>query len=97
MAHSQPAALYTPNNALMMLSSTLPSRLPSTLSIPLDGTIPAYVTIRSQYALKMLSSTHPDVVDDTVPACFTKLSDVYSQGCLNHTPEHALMFTPNGT
>jgi hypothetical protein len=41
----------------------------------------------------MLSSTLTIALDDTLPACVT----MRSQDTLNHTPEHALKYTPNCT
>jgi len=48
LAHSQPAWLYTPKPALKKVERTLPSMLSSMLPIALDGTLPAYLALRSQ-------------------------------------------------
>jgi len=45
----------------------------------------------------MLSSTLPIALDGTLPACLTIRSQVSSHDSLNHTPEHALKYTPNCT
>ena len=45
----------------------------------------------------MLSSTLPNALDGTLPACLTVRSQVSFQDALMHTPEHALQYAPNCT
>jgi len=51
----------------------------------------------SSTLLSTLSSTLPIALNDTLPACLTIRSQVSSQDAPNHTPEHALKYTPNCT
>jgi hypothetical protein len=83
------ARLYTASmrdlhsqDAAKLTPSTLPTTPPSTFPSTLPG---------------MLSSTLPIALNGTLPACWTVLSHVSSQDALNHTPEHALQYTPNST
>ena len=53
--------------------------------------------IACSQAIKMLSSTLPSAIDDTLPACLIIYSEVSSQNALKDTPKSALKYTPNCT
>jgi len=75
----------------------------------LDCTFPGTLSRRSQlhsmahslpawlYARWSALKTLPIALDDTLPAFLTVRSQVSSQAALNHTPEHALKYTPKCT
>ena len=77
-----------------ILSSTLPDMLSRTLTIALDDTLPACLTVHCQgttqdnlqhtfeHALKYT----PIALNDTLPACLTIRSQVSSQNAPNYTP-----------
>ena len=83
--HSLGTPKYAPKYTLKMLPSTLPSTLP----IALDYTLPACLTVHSQVrsegALKMLSSK------------FLRHSQVHSQARSQDAPKYAPKYAPDCT
>ena len=106
---SQDALKYTPYctrwHTASLLNYTLPSKISRCSQVPTDyapkyppSMLPSTPSSMFSSTLPgMLSRTLPISLDGTLPACLTICSHIRSHDALNHTPEHALKFTPNCT